>query len=107
MVTLTTVVGLLAAFCTTLSYIPQVRKCWQTRRCSDLSLKMFLILAAGIALWVTYGVLQGDRVIVLANAISLLLLGIILSFKLRELLARPPADAESPLRAPSKPAQSS
>jgi MtN3 and saliva related transmembrane protein len=84
MVSMTTMIGLLAAFCTTVSYIPQVRKIWQTGRTGDLSLKTFSLLAAGIALWVVYGVLQQDPVIVLANAITLLLLANILYFKLRE-----------------------
>jgi MtN3 and saliva related transmembrane protein len=81
----TTLIGLTAAVCTTASYLPQLKKCWQTRSADDLSLKMFLILATGIALWVLYGVLQGDAVIILANAVSLCLLGGILYFKLREL----------------------
>jgi hypothetical protein len=54
-VNFTTVVGLLAAFCTTVSYIPQLKKCWDTGSADDLSLKMFSILAAGIALWIVYG----------------------------------------------------
>ncbi|MBK5960199.1 hypothetical protein CCR97_18615 [Rhodoplanes elegans] len=40
----TTVVGLVAALCTTLSYIPQVRKCWRTGKAGDLSLRMLVIL---------------------------------------------------------------
>ena len=79
-----TIIGLAAAFCTTVSYIPQLKKCWDTGEAGDLSLKMFSILAAGIALWVAYGVLQGDMVIVLANSVSFLLLMGILAFKLRE-----------------------
>ena len=59
-----TIVGLAAAFCTTISYFPQLKKCWVTGSAGDLSLKMFSILATGIALWVTYGVLQGDFVII-------------------------------------------
>ena len=81
--TLTTVIGLLAASCTTVSYIPQLKKCWDTGSADDLSLKMFSVLAVGIALWVVYGVLQGDMVIVLANSVSLLFLAGILYFKLR------------------------
>jgi MtN3 and saliva related transmembrane protein len=80
----TTLIGLMAAFCTTASYIPQLKKCWETRSAGDLSLKMFSILAAGIALWVVYGVLQGDAVIILANSVSLVLLAGILYFRLRE-----------------------
>jgi MtN3 and saliva related transmembrane protein len=78
-----TLVGLLAAFCTTVSYVPQVRKCWTTGKADDLSLRMFLILAAGIALWVVYGFLRADAVIVVANALSLCFLAVILYFKLR------------------------
>jgi MtN3 and saliva related transmembrane protein len=84
MISLATLIGLVAAFCTTISYIPQLKKCWATGSTGDISLKMFLILAAGIALWVVYGVLQRDVVIILANSVSLILLGGILFFKLRE-----------------------
>jgi MtN3 and saliva related transmembrane protein len=80
----TTLIGLMAALCTTASYIPQLKKCWETGSAGDLSLKMFSILAAGIALWVLYGVLQGDVVIILANSVSLVLLAGILYFRLRE-----------------------
>ncbi|TMJ03689.1 MAG: hypothetical protein E6G97_08450 [Alphaproteobacteria bacterium] len=80
---LVTVIGLVAAFCTTVSYIPQIRKIWATGETHDISLKMFLILAAGIALWVLYGVLRGDAVIILANSVSLAFLAAILFFKLR------------------------
>ena len=84
MASASTVVGLFAAFCTTVSYIPQLRKCWKTGKTDDLSLKMFSILALGILLWVVYGVLQRDAIIILANSISLCLLAAILLFKLRE-----------------------
>jgi MtN3 and saliva related transmembrane protein len=80
----TTLIGLMAALCTTASYIPQLKKCWETGSAGDLSLKMFSILAAGIALWVVYSVLQGDAVIILANSVSLVLLAGILYFRLRE-----------------------
>ena len=84
MSTLETLVGLVAAFCTTVSYIPQVKKCWQTGSSGDLSLKMLLILATGIALWVAYGFMKGDVVIIGANSVSLLLLANLLVFKFRE-----------------------
>ena len=79
----TTVVGLVAALCTTVSYYPQLKKCWETGKAEDLSLRMFATLAVGIALWVAYGFLKSDAVIILANAVSLALLGGILYFKLR------------------------
>ena len=82
---LVTAIGLVAAFCTTISYIPQIRKIWATGETHDISLKMFLILSAGIALWVVYGIMQGDAVIVLANSVGLAFLAAILFFKLRNL----------------------
>ena len=84
MLTIETFVGFVAAFCTTVSYIPQVKKCWQTGSTGDLSLKMLAILASGIALWVVYGFLKGDMVIIIANAVSLALLFNLLFFKVRE-----------------------
>jgi MtN3 and saliva related transmembrane protein len=80
----TSAIGLIAAFCTTVSYIPQLKKCWQTESAGDLSLKTFTVLATGVALWVLYGVLQNDSIIILANAVSLSFLLGILYFKLRE-----------------------
>ncbi len=80
-----TIIGLAAAFCTTVSYVPQVRKSWTTGRTGDLSLRMFLTLATGIALWVVYGVFRQDLVIVVGNSISLCFLAVILCFKIREI----------------------
>jgi len=80
---LETLIGAAAAFCTTVSYIPQLRKCWETGETGDLSLKMLLLLASGLALWLVYGFMRADAVIIIANAISLALLGGILFFKIR------------------------
>jgi MtN3 and saliva related transmembrane protein len=85
----TTLIGFIAAFCTTVSYYPQLKKCWETGSAGDLSLKMFATLAIGIALWVVYGFLKSDVVIIIANAISFALLMGILYFKLRELRVIP------------------
>jgi MtN3 and saliva related transmembrane protein len=82
---LVTLIGLAAAFCTTVSYVPQLKKIWQTNETEDISLKMFLLLWVGIALWIVYGVMQDDAVIILANSISLAFLSAILFFKLRNL----------------------
>jgi MtN3 and saliva related transmembrane protein len=69
-----TAVGLFAAVFTTFSYFPQLKKCWEKGSAGDLSLKMFLILALGVATWIIYGFLQRDLVIILANRVSLCLL---------------------------------
>ena len=81
---LATFIGSVAAFCTTASYFPQLKKCWETGKAGDLSLKMFAILAIGVGLWAVYGLLKSDWVIIAANAVSFSLLMGILYFKLRE-----------------------
>jgi MtN3 and saliva related transmembrane protein len=83
-VPLESLIGAAAAFCTTASYVPQLKKVWATGETRDLSLRMLLILAAGLALWVIYGLLRGDVVIIVANAVGLTLLSCIIYFKLRE-----------------------
>jgi MtN3 and saliva related transmembrane protein len=81
----TTAVGVAAALCTTSSYFPRLRKCWKTGSTGDLSLRMFLVLGAGVALWILYGVLQSDAVIIVSNSASLAMLGGILYFKVRQI----------------------
>jgi MtN3 and saliva related transmembrane protein len=78
-----TIIGLCAAVCTTVSYIPQLKKCWDTGESDDLSLRMLLVLTTGIALWIIYGVLIADFVIIIANSVSLLFLLGLLYFKIR------------------------
>ncbi|TMJ80261.1 MAG: hypothetical protein E6G79_19000 [Alphaproteobacteria bacterium] len=73
-----------AAIGTTISYFPQLKKCWETSSAGDLSLKMFLILALGVTSWIVCGFLQGDLVIIIANSASLCLLLGIIYCKLRE-----------------------
>jgi MtN3 and saliva related transmembrane protein len=88
-----TVIGAIAAVCTTLSNLPQLKKCWETGSAGDLSLRMLLLRSTGVALWIGYGVFRGDWVIIISNAISLLLLLGILFFKLREKPDEPSAAA--------------
>ena len=84
MITFATVIGLAAAVCTTAANLPQLKKAWTTGQTDDISLKMLLLLACGLGLWVVYGVLQKDIVIILANGISLALLVGLVCLKLRQ-----------------------
>jgi MtN3 and saliva related transmembrane protein len=78
-----TVIGLLAAFCTTLAYAPQAIKTWRTRSTADISLGMFSLMVVGIVFWLIYGVLIADLPLILANLVTLALAGTILVLKLR------------------------
>jgi len=82
MSTFATVIGLVAAACTTAANFPQLKKAWTTGQTDDISLKTLLLFACGLGLWVVYGVLQKDMIIILANGISLALLVGLLYLKL-------------------------
>ncbi|PIT86971.1 MAG: hypothetical protein COU33_00230 [Candidatus Magasanikbacteria bacterium CG10_big_fil_rev_8_21_14_0_10_43_6] len=66
-----TLIGLIAATCTTIAFIPQSLKIIKTKHTKDLSLGMYSILTLGIFLWLVYGVLLKNPPIIIANAISL------------------------------------
>jgi hypothetical protein len=52
---------------------------------------MILIHGAGVALWVGYGFIRTDAIIIVANTVSLLLHAGLLYFKLREKPSAAPA----------------
>jgi MtN3 and saliva related transmembrane protein len=84
MSTFATVIGLAAAVCTTGANLPQLKKAWTTGQTDDISMSMLLVLTSGLALWVVYGVLQEDIVIILANGISLTLIVGLLYLKMMQ-----------------------
>ena len=77
--------GISAAVMTSLSYVPQVQKAWPRGSTSDLSIKMLAVLTAGLVLWIGYGLLKGDWVIVAANGMGAALSGAVLAFKVRDM----------------------
>lgn len=76
-------IGAAAAVITTLCWVPQAVKVIATRDTRSLSLVMYLMLAAGIVLWLVYGVLINSWPLIGANAVTLLLVAVILGMKLR------------------------
>ena len=85
MSTFVTLVGLAAAVCTTGTSLPQLKKAGTTGQTDDISMNMLLVLlVSGLALWVAYGLLKEDIVIILANGISLTLIGGLLYLKMTQ-----------------------
>ena len=66
-----TVLGLVAAACTTSAFIPQAVKTIRTRSAGDLSAAMYALTTVGIVLWLAYGVVRGDVPIIAANVVAL------------------------------------
>ncbi|MFT4118146.1 SemiSWEET family sugar transporter [Bradyrhizobium sp.] len=85
MTTLAPYIGGIAAFLASLSYVPQVQKAWPRGSTADLSLAMLTSLTLGLSLWIVYGIVQGDWVIVGSNLVGATLAGIVLGCKIRDL----------------------
>jgi MtN3 and saliva related transmembrane protein len=75
-------IGLAAGCCTTAAFFPQVLHTWRTHSVADLSLRMYLLMTAGVFLWLVYGVFIGSLAVTLANAVTLVLAASILVMKL-------------------------
>ena len=82
-ITLIDVVGSAAACLTTISFVPQAWQSFRTRDVSGISLGMYSVFTAGVAMWLAYGVLMDSWPIVVANAVTLVFSIAILAMKLR------------------------
>ena len=78
-----TIIGLVAATCTTASFIPQAIKTIQTKNTSGISLSMYSLFAFGTLMWVIYGIFSSNIPVSLANGITLVFSLIILFYKLK------------------------
>ena len=83
MTTGATTIGFIAALLTTVAFLPQALKVWQTRSAKDVSLGMYLLFTLGVALWLIYGVLLNSWPIIVSNLVTLVLAGVVLAMKLR------------------------
>ncbi len=62
------IVGIIAAVCTTIGFIPQIIRGIRTKRLDDVSPAMYILLMFGVSLWVSYGIHLGDTIIIAANS---------------------------------------
>lgn len=76
------IVSYVAATCTTASFLPQAILTIKTKDTEGLSLGMYSLFAIGVFCWLIYGLQIEDEAIIIANAITLVLAGIILAFKI-------------------------
>jgi MtN3 and saliva related transmembrane protein len=68
----TTIVGIIASVSTAVSSLPQLLKLWKEKKVENVSLVMFAVLVVGLAVWVWYGILKDDWIIIIANGFSFL-----------------------------------
>lgn len=64
-------IGIAASACTAISLFPQLLKTIREKKASDISYWVLAILIAGLTLWIIYGTMINDLIIIISNAISL------------------------------------
>jgi MtN3 and saliva related transmembrane protein len=64
-------IGLVAGFLTSVAAVPQVVKSYRSRHVRDISIWQPVLLTAGMALWLIYGILLNDLPLIAANIFSL------------------------------------
>ena len=75
------IIGYLALFCTTISFIPQVIELYRKKSAKDISTSMYIIYALGMILWLIYTIWIKAVPLIIGNVISLILAIIILTMK--------------------------
>ena len=79
---LVTIIGSLAAICSTVSFVPQAWKIIRTRDTSGLSARMYAVTVTGFSLWLAYGIMLGEWPLIVTNAVCLALSAFILAMRI-------------------------
>ncbi len=87
------IIGSVAAVLTTTSFLPQAVHVLRTRDTRAISLTMYAMFTAGIALWGIYGLMTMQWSIIIANGATVLLAALILVMKVRDVIAPPRSSA--------------
>jgi MtN3 and saliva related transmembrane protein len=77
------ILGYAAATLTTASFVPQAWRTFKTKDVSGISLRMYSIFTAGVAVWLAYGIVLGEVPMMVANSLSLVLACAVLVMKLK------------------------
>lgn len=76
-------IGALAAIITSLCWVPQMVKMFRERQAAGVSLIANSAFAAGVALWLVYGILIGSWPLIGANLVTLACALSIIALKIR------------------------
>jgi MtN3 and saliva related transmembrane protein len=68
---LVTWIGVGASIGTGISLLPQLLKIAKEKKANDISYGMLIVLFAGLVLWIVYGCMKSDWIIIVSNAVSL------------------------------------
>lgn len=80
-ITVVDILGYIAACFSTFAMLPQAIHIYKTNEVEQLSLRTFTMATIGAVLWLVYGLLINNMVVILANAIGILIVGYIFTKK--------------------------
>lgn len=78
-----TIIGIAASTGTAVSLIPQLIKVIKEKKSENVSFGMMIILFVGLGLWVYYGLLKQDLIIIISNGFSFLVNALLTIFSLK------------------------
>jgi MtN3 and saliva related transmembrane protein len=78
-----TALGLIAGTMTTLSFLPQVIRSYRAHSAASFSWGWLVLFAGGVSAWTCYGVFRSDLAIVWTNAVTLVLVVILIMLRIR------------------------
>lgn len=76
------IVGHTGALLSSLTFMPQVYKTWQTKRAGDLSMNMMLIVFFSTIVWLVYAIELMLWPVIVANTVICVLSVLLMYFKL-------------------------
>ena len=77
------IIGTVAGMLVLSSFMPQIVKAYRTKKMSDVSAHLMILIASGMFLWIIYGFIRSDPVIVGTNAAGFALNITLLVMKIR------------------------
>ena len=77
------VIGILAGILILSGWVPQIIKGYKTKKLSDVSSYLMILIFAGAVLWLVYGLALDDVYIMGVNIAAMFLTMIVLSMKLK------------------------
>ena len=75
-------IGYFGSFLTSITFLPQVYKSWQSKSVGDLSIWMILIVLTSTSVWLVYAFAIHSGPVISANLVVLVLTLVLLYFKL-------------------------
>ena len=77
------VIGIVAGILILSGWVPQIVRGYKTKRLNDVSAYLMILIFAGAALWLVYGIALDDIYIMGVNISAMVLTMIVLSMKLK------------------------